>query len=118
LNKELNYALPSIIDDENNPIYVVTTTIPNFVTFKSAENSYLIAPVNPSNSLGIFNVKGYLSDTKLMTDFEFKIEVYNNPPKFKYYPKNLKASILVDNRYELPMGDDEEGLPLKYKVTQ
>ena len=109
--------LPSIIDDENNPILLVTTTIPNFVTFKNADKSYQIAPVNPANCLGVFNVKGYLSDSKLTTDFEFKIEVYNNPPKFKYYHRNLKASILVDNKFELPFGDDEEGLPLKYKVT-
>jgi len=28
-----------MVDDENNPISVVTTTIPNFVTFKSSDNS-------------------------------------------------------------------------------
>ena len=109
--------LPSVIDDENNPISVVTTTIPNFVSFKGGDYSFQIAPVNPANSIGIFNVKGYMTDTKLTTDFEFRIEVYNNPPKFKQYPKNLKASILVENTFDLPMGDDEEGLPLKFKVT-
>jgi hypothetical protein len=84
-----------MIEDENNPITVINTKMPNFVTFRSEDNSYLIAPVNPANSLGIFNVKGYMTDTKLMTDFDFQIEVYNNPPKFKQNPRNLKASILA-----------------------
>jgi hypothetical protein len=64
----------------------------------------------------MFNVKGYLTDSKLTADFEFLIEVFNHPPKFKQYPKNLKASILVENTFDLPLGDDEEGLPIKYKV--
>ncbi len=55
--------LPSIIDDENNPITVVTTSLPSFVTFQGSDNSFKINPVNPANSLGIFNVKGYLTDT-------------------------------------------------------
>jgi len=61
-------------------------------------------------------VKGYLTDSKLTTDFEFRIEIFNYPPKFKQYPKNLKASILVENTFDLPLADDEEGLSLKYKV--
>jgi hypothetical protein len=64
----------------------------------------------------MFNVKGYLTDSKLTTDFEFLIEVFNHPPKFKQYPKNLKASILVENTFDLALGDDEEGLPIKHKV--
>ena len=105
-----------MVDDENNPISVIMTSLPSFVTFKSSDYSFQITPVNPSNSIGMFNVKGYLSDLKLTTDFEFSIEVFNQPPKFKQYPKNLKASIIVENTFDLPLGDDEEGLPLKYKV--
>ena len=105
-----------MVDDENNPISVILTSLPSFVTFKSSDYSFQITPVNPSNSIGMFNVKGYLSDLKLTTDFEFSIEVFNQPPKFKQYPKNLKASIIVENTFDLPLGDDEEGLPLKYKV--
>ena len=108
--------LPSMVDDENNPISVILTSLPSFVTFKSSDYSFQITPVNPSNSLGMFNVKGYLSDLKLTTDFEFSIEVFNQPPKFKQYPKNLKASIIVENTFDLPLGDDEEGFPLKYKL--
>ena len=105
-----------MVDDENNPISVILTSLPSFVNFKSSDYSFQITPVNPSNSLGMFNVKGYLTDSKLTTDFEFRIEVFNQPPKFKQYPKNLKASIIVENTFDLPLGDDEEGLPLKYKV--
>ncbi len=90
--------------------------MPSFVTFQSSDYSFKISPVNPANSLGIFNEKGYLTDTKLTSDFDFTIEVYNLPPKFKQYPKNLKASIIVENTFDLPQADDEEGLPLKYKV--
>ena len=105
-----------MVDDENNPISVILTSLPSFVTFKSSDYSFQITPVNPSNSIGMFNVKGYLSDLKLTTDFEFSIEVFNQPPKFKQYPKNLKASIIVENIFDLPLGDDEEGFPLKYKL--
>jgi hypothetical protein len=70
LNKEMNYILPPFVDDENNPITVVTIQ-PHFIQFNSNENSFKIKPKNPSNSIGIFNVKGYMTDTKLQTDFDF-----------------------------------------------
>jgi len=79
-----------MIDDENNPITVINKNIPSFVKFRSENNSYLIAPVNPANSLGIFNVKGYLTDTRLTADFNFRIEIFNNPQKFKQSPKTSK----------------------------
>jgi hypothetical protein len=81
LNKELNYKLPSMVDAENNPITVVTIQ-PNFIKFDSNKNSFKISPTYPSDSIGIFNVKGYMTDTKLQSDFDFKVEVYNTPPKF------------------------------------
>jgi hypothetical protein len=32
--------LPMIVDDENNPITVVITTIPSFIKFYSDDNSF------------------------------------------------------------------------------
>jgi hypothetical protein len=75
--------LPTIVDEENNPITVVITTIPSFITFISDDNSFQIKPVNPATSIGMHVVKGYMTDSLLQTDFEFKVSVYNNPPKFK-----------------------------------
>jgi len=37
----------------------------------------------PGRDIGIFTVKGSLSDTKLKTDFSFNVEVINDPPYFK-----------------------------------
>lgn len=64
-------------DDENNPITCVTTVLPSFVTFQDSDCSYQIAPVNPSTSIGMFNLKGYITDTKMMTEYDFTIEVIN-----------------------------------------
>ena len=41
----------------------------------------------------MFIVKGYITDTRLNTEYQFTIEVYNLPPKFKQLPKDLKAVI-------------------------
>ena len=40
LNKELRYQLPSIVDDENNPIYCIATVKPNFVSLLSSDCSF------------------------------------------------------------------------------
>ncbi len=83
LSKELRYVLPSTVDDENNPVACVATAKPSFVTFDNSDCSFLISPTNPSTSLGIFNVKGYITDSQLLTEYSFTIEVFNLPPKFK-----------------------------------
>lgn len=83
LSKELRYPLPSMIDDENNPITCVATLKPSFVSLDDSDCSFKISPTNPSTNVGIFNVKGYITDTRLNTEYEFLIESYNLPPKFK-----------------------------------
>lgn len=40
LNKELRYQLPSMVDDENNPIACVATTIPTFMTLDDTDCSF------------------------------------------------------------------------------
>jgi hypothetical protein len=40
LSKELRYALPSSVDDENNPVVCVATVKPSFVTFDDSDCSF------------------------------------------------------------------------------
>ena len=103
-------------DDEKNPISCVTTLQPSFVTFDDSDCSFKISPKNPSTNLGIFNVKGYITDSQLKTDYEFTIEAYNLPPHFKQLPKDLKAVINIQSTFDLPQGEDEEGLDIQYKL--
>ncbi len=78
--------------------------------------SFQISPTNPSTNIGIFNLKGYITDSQLITDYSFTIEVFNLPPKFKQLPKDLKAVINTQMIFDLPEGEDEEGLTISYKV--
>jgi hypothetical protein len=57
--------------------------MPAFVTFNSLFQTFAIKPTNPATDLGMFIVKGTMSDSRLSTDFDFKIEVSNNPPHLK-----------------------------------
>jgi len=68
LNKELSLALPKFEDTEKNPITVVQT-LPSFVTFDNAANVYTLKPVDPTKDLGVFLIKGSLSDSQLSTPF-------------------------------------------------
>ena len=48
----------------------------------------MIYPTNPATDLGIFTIKGEVhedeaSDSQLLIEFSFKVEVYNTPPKIK-----------------------------------
>ena len=64
----------------------------------------------------MFNVKGYITDSKLNTEFEFTIEVFNLPPQFKQLPKDLNAVIDIQKTCDLPQGEDDEGLSIQYKL--
>lgn len=63
LSKELIYPLPTMVDDENNPIICVATLKPSFATLDDSDCSFKISPTNPSTDVGIFNVKGYITDS-------------------------------------------------------
>ena len=68
---------------ENNPTSVEKLQMPSFLTFYSLLSSFAIKPTNPATDLGIFMIKGEVSDSRLVTEFSFKVEVYNTPPKMK-----------------------------------
>jgi hypothetical protein len=74
--------------------------------------SFQISPTNPSTDVGIFNIKGYITDTKLNTEFEFLVESYNLPPKFKQLPMDIKAALNTQITFILPLGEDEENLSI------
>lgn len=117
LTKEFIFSLPSYIDDENNSIDVVLTKIPNYAQFNKIDNSFKLNPVDPYTCIGVSEVKGYITDSYQRTDFEFEITVYNRPPKFKELPKNLKNSIFTQSNFPMPLAEDEEGLPITYKIN-
>jgi len=58
LSKEVNVALPAVLDMENNPIIVENLQMPSFITFDATTTTFVIKPSNPATDLGIFNVKG------------------------------------------------------------
>jgi hypothetical protein len=57
--------------------------MPSFITFDSLLSTFAIKPVNPATDLGIFTIKGEVTDSQLSIEFSFKVEVYNTPPKMK-----------------------------------
>jgi hypothetical protein len=83
LTKELIFPLPAVIDLENNPTTVINLQLPSFISFDSLLSTFVIKPTLPSSDLGIFTIKGELSDSRLSLEFSFKVEVYNTPPKMK-----------------------------------
>jgi hypothetical protein len=57
--------------------------MPLFISYESFLSTFVIKPSNPATDLGIFIIKGELTDSRLSTDFSFKVEIYNNPPYMK-----------------------------------
>ena len=103
---------------ENNPTKVVNLLMPSFMTFDSLFSTYVINPTNPATDIGIFTVKGELrevdaSDSFFSTEFSFKVEVYNTPPKMKEQIPDFKLYLGTPFTYKLPNIEDEEGLPIK-----
>ena len=88
LSKEFNLPLPGVLDMENNPIIVQKLVMPSFITFDHVLRSFSIKPTNPATDLGIFTVKGEVSDSRLFTEFSFKVETYNTPAYLKEKPSD------------------------------
>ena len=57
--------------------------MPSFIIYESFLSTFVIKPTNPATDIGIFIIKGELTDSRLSTDFSFKVEIYNNPPYMK-----------------------------------
>jgi hypothetical protein len=60
--------------------------MPSFITFDSILNTFVINPANPATDIGMFTVKGLITDTKLSTEFSFKVETFNTPAYMKEKP--------------------------------
>lgn len=54
--------------------------MPIFMSY--SDDKYTVNPTDPTTDLGIFEVKGYLDDSRLRTDFFFTVTVVNDPPYF------------------------------------
>jgi hypothetical protein len=61
----------------------------------------------------MFIVKGMMSDSRLSTEFDFKLEVFNNPPHLKERLADQTVKLGAVSTYTLPSIEDEEGLPVK-----
>jgi hypothetical protein len=53
------------------------------MSYESFLSIFMIKPTSPATDLGIFTIKGEISDSRLTTEFSFNVEVYNNPPYMK-----------------------------------
>ena len=82
------------------------------MTYQSFLNTFFIKPKDPTTDLGIFTIKGELSDSRSSSNFSFKINIYNNPPHMKDNITDLTIQLGVLSNYTLPDIDDEEGLPI------
>jgi hypothetical protein len=95
--------------------------MPSFIAFDSLLSTYVINPTNPATDLGIFTIKGELreidvSDSYLSTEFSFKVEVFNTPPKMKDQIPDFKLYLGTTFTYKLPNIEDEEELPIKIQL--
>ena len=80
LNDVYTYSLPTVVDDESNPIFV-SNQMPAYATYDTVGLYYTFSPTQKSD-LGKGTVNGVLSDTQLTTNFGFTVTVVNDPPKF------------------------------------
>jgi hypothetical protein len=98
---------------ENNPTSVINLDMPSFITYDSILTIFLIRPTNPATDLGIFSIKGEVTDSQLSTEFSFKINVYNSPPTMKDTIPDFTLFLGSLLNYRLPAIEDDEGLPIK-----
>ena len=82
-----NYTVPDYFDLENNQVLITQIKSYPFVSVKG--DTFYFKPRSPQSDLGHFKIQAALSDTKNMTKFEFKLEVYNNPPTFENPLRNI-----------------------------
>ena len=90
--------------------------MPSFITYDSFLSTFAIKPTNPATDLGIFTVKGEVSDSKLLIEFQFKVEAYNTPPKMKDKIPDFTLQLGTPFTYVMPTIEDEEGLPIKIQA--
>jgi hypothetical protein len=79
LNEIKEFMIPEYVDDENNPVIVIQS-LPSFITFNNGK--YTVKPTVPKSDIGLFIIKGQLSDSMADTDFSFSVRVFNDPPYF------------------------------------
>lgn len=112
LNQKLEVEMPTIIDTENNPHYVVQQ-LPSFIKYQNGK--YLIHAKFPGEEIGYHLVRGIITDSQLSTPFKFRVQVFNDPPDFETPLVDQIAYLGEKSQYLLPEVVENEGL--KYSVA-
>ena len=87
--------------------------MPSFISYDASLRQFIIKPSNPATDIGVFKVKGILSDSRLSSDFSFTVEVFNNPPSMNGNLADQTIFLSVPSIYTIPKIEDEEGLKIK-----
>ncbi len=106
----MEYELKNIQDDEFNPISIISLQAPSFVEVEGL--TFKFKPTQPYFQIGVFSVKGLLTDSRLTLPFKFNVLVTNDPPVFKSIPEIQKVEIYTIKEYRLPDIIELEKLPV------
>ena len=104
--------MPTIIDTENNPHYVVQQ-LPSFIKYQNGK--YLIHAKFPAEEIGYHLIRGIITDSQLSTPFKFRVQVFNDPPDFETPLVDQITYLGEKSQYLLPQVVENEGL--KYSVV-
>jgi hypothetical protein len=106
--------MPQSQDNEGNPVFVLfEPALPKFITYQNG--LFLCFPKDPKTDINMFQIKGYLTDTKLRTYFQFQLEVTNQAPQFSAKILDKLVMIFTEVQFTLPSSSDLENMP--YKIT-
>ena len=66
--------------------------------------------------MGVFKIIAGLTDSQKTTTFDFRVEIFNEPPYFLTNPRDQVVILGNSEEYTLPEAADAEFLPVKYSV--
>jgi hypothetical protein len=115
LNNTLTFSLPPKKDDENNPINLNYSCIPNITDIVASFNgSYFEIKPTKWQNYQLYKCLITLSDGLYQSFYPFNIDVTNSAPKFLNgrSPDNIKVKLGDIYEYELTNVLDEEQNPL------
>lgn len=100
INQEGAYELPV---DLSESLTVKHTVLPNWVSF-----NYPLYTFKPTarNHVGLFSIKGILSNKYNSLNYEFKVKVVNDPPFLTSVPKD--EYVLADAVAKVTLSDPED----------
>jgi hypothetical protein len=78
----------------------------------------MFKPTLPTYHIGLFSIKGQLTDSRLTLPFKFNVIVTNDAPIFKEFPENQRVELNTIKEYKLPDIIELEKLPVSIKITR